>query len=178
MTMILTIDKTSTIATNDTSVAPSAKRSRKNRKAEAQAADMQAETLGTDMASDIDTETESEQSTTAQDHAAVETSPEATTAPAALQDAISPKSATKAAMVIAALRCETGATIDTLMAMTAWQAHSVRGFLSGTVKKKLGLMVTRSKDADGQQRYRITEPAFDRMQQTAAPADPAETTEA
>jgi hypothetical protein len=36
-----------------------------------------------------------------------------------------------------------------------WQAHSVRGFLSGTLKKKLGLEVTSSKAADGERRYGI-----------------------
>lgn len=178
MTMILTIDKTSTTASNDASIAPPAKRGRKSRKAEAQAAEMQGEALGTHNASKLDTETESEQSASAQDHAGVETSPEATNVSAASQDETSLKSATKAAMVIAVLRSENGATMDTIMAMTAWQAHSVRGFLSGTVKKKLGLTLARSKDADGQQRYRIVEPASDTMQQAAGPSDPAEPTEA
>jgi len=48
-----------------------------------------------------------------------------------------------------------GATLKELVAATDWQAHSVRGFLSGTIKKKLGLSVTSTRDADGARRYRI-----------------------
>jgi hypothetical protein len=48
---------------------------------------------------------------------------------------------------------EQGATLDELMAVTGWQAHSVRGFLSGTVKQKLGLSVASIKDDGGVRRY-------------------------
>ena len=48
-----------------------------------------------------------------------------------------------------------GATIDELIAATGWQAHSVRGFLAGTVKKKLNLVLESSKAGDGVRRYRI-----------------------
>jgi hypothetical protein len=41
------------------------------------------------------------------------------------------------------------------MKATGWQAHSVRGFLSGTVGKKMGLAVTSSKGDDGERRYSV-----------------------
>ena len=42
-----------------------------------------------------------------------------------------------------------------MMQATDWQQHSVRGFLAGTVKKKLGFSLTTSKAAGGVRRYRI-----------------------
>ena len=48
-----------------------------------------------------------------------------------------------------------GANIEEMMQATNWQQHSVRGFLAGTVKKKLGFTLKSSK-ADGDvRRYRI-----------------------
>jgi hypothetical protein len=48
-----------------------------------------------------------------------------------------------------------GAGIEEMMQATDWQQHSVRGFLAGTVKKKLGFSLTSSKLDDGVRRYRI-----------------------
>lgn len=48
-----------------------------------------------------------------------------------------------------------GASIADMMQATNWQQHSVRGFLAGTVKKKLGFVLTSSKAADDVRHYRI-----------------------
>jgi len=48
-----------------------------------------------------------------------------------------------------------GATLKELMKATSWQAHSVRGFLSGTVGKKMGLVVSSTKGDDGERTYSI-----------------------
>ena len=61
----------------------------------------------------------------------------------------------KTAEILVLLQRPGGATLKELIKATGWQAPSVRGFLSGTVRKKLGLAVERVK-ADGQDSpYRI-----------------------
>jgi hypothetical protein len=61
---------------------------------------------------------------------------------------------TKHARIIAMLRTSAGATIASLVA-TEWQQHSVRGFLAGVVRKKLGLNLV-SEQTDKGRVYRIT----------------------
>lgn len=62
---------------------------------------------------------------------------------------------TKLQQMEAMLRRQEGATIGQLSKALNWQSHSIRGAMSGTLKKKQGLAVTVSK-ADGQDRvYRI-----------------------
>ena len=70
------------------------------------------------------------------------------------------KSDTKTAQVIAMLQSPNGATIADMMQTTGWQAHSVRGFLAGTVRRKLKLDLQSTK-VDGQRVYRVpvNEPA-------------------
>ncbi len=62
---------------------------------------------------------------------------------------------TKQALMIDLLKRKKGATIEAIVEATGWQPHSVRGAISGTLKKKLGLMVTSEKPGDGPRRYRI-----------------------
>ena len=52
---------------------------------------------------------------------------------------------TKQETLIEMLRAEGGATIDEIVAATGWQAHTVRGAMSGALKKKLGLTITSEK---------------------------------
>ncbi|MGQ0456257.1 MAG: DUF3489 domain-containing protein [Hyphomicrobium sp.] len=62
---------------------------------------------------------------------------------------------TKHDRVLSLLNRRDGATIPEMMAATDWQQHSVRGFLAGTVKKKLGFTLTSSKTAGELRRYKI-----------------------
>ena len=61
----------------------------------------------------------------------------------------------KTAQVLDLLKRSDGATLKELMKATGWQAHSVRGFLSGALGKKMGLMVTSTKAADEERRYSV-----------------------
>ena len=61
----------------------------------------------------------------------------------------------KKAEIIALLEKPKGATLAELMRVTKWQAHSVRGFISGTLGKKLGLKVESAKREDGERVYSI-----------------------
>jgi hypothetical protein len=61
----------------------------------------------------------------------------------------------KTGQVLDLLKRPGGATLQELMAATGWQPHSVRGFLSGTVRKKMGLAVNSSKGQDGDRTYSV-----------------------
>ncbi len=64
---------------------------------------------------------------------------------------------TKQAILIEMLKRSKGATIADMAAKTGWQMHSVRGAISGALKKKLGLSVT-SETVEGRGRvYRIVQ---------------------
>src|ERR1039457_6553087 len=86
-------------------------------------------------------------------------------APKAKQAAKAPKAAkpkaegvregSKTAMVLALIQRAKGATLAEIMETTSWQAHSVRGFISGTLGKKMGLTVSSAKREDGTRVYSI-----------------------
>jgi hypothetical protein len=58
-------------------------------------------------------------------------------------------------LILGLLRRKQGATIAELQKISGWQAHSVRGFLSGTVKKRLELNLTSANGKDGERRYSV-----------------------
>ncbi len=61
----------------------------------------------------------------------------------------------KTAKVLDLLKRSDGATLKEIMKATGWQAHSVRGFLSGTLRKKMGLTVTSMRSEDGERNYAL-----------------------
>jgi hypothetical protein len=61
----------------------------------------------------------------------------------------------KTAKILDLLKRPGGVTSKELMKATGWQPHSVRGFLSGTVGKKLGLPVRSVKGEDGERSYSV-----------------------
>ena len=90
-------------------------------------------------------------------------------APASFRSAARPN--TKHARIIAMLRTPAGATVAALMTATDWQQHSVRGFLAGVVRKKLGLNLVSEQTGKGRV-YRIKDgkaspAAADRAKQAA-----------
>jgi hypothetical protein len=62
----------------------------------------------------------------------------------------------KTATCLAMLRQSDGVSLQQLVQATGWQAHSVRGFLSGAVRKKMGLALESVEAPDGIRRYRVT----------------------
>lgn len=63
----------------------------------------------------------------------------------------------KKAIVLDMLKRSEGATLKDIMAATTWQAHSVRGFISGAITKKMGLKVESFKKDDGERGYRLAQ---------------------
>jgi hypothetical protein len=64
----------------------------------------------------------------------------------------------KLATLVELLSRPEGATIEAMTAATGWQAHSVRGAMSGSLKKAMGLAIASEKNEAGRV-YRITEGA-------------------
>jgi hypothetical protein len=76
-------------------------------------------------------------------------------APQTASQAATAKPASKTAVILALLQRAKGATLAQIMEATSWQAHSVRGFISGTLGKKLGLTVNSVKNEGGERTYSI-----------------------
>jgi hypothetical protein len=75
---------------------------------------------------------------------------------ATARDAAKPaREGSKKAIVLELLRRPEGATLADIQAATSWQAHSVRGFLSGALGKKMGLTIESIKTPDGARSYRL-----------------------
>ena len=69
----------------------------------------------------------------------------------------SSKTPSKQAIFLDLLGQPEGANLGQFMDATGWQAHSVRGFISGFIKKKKGLTVISEKTDGGERIYHVTE---------------------
>lgn len=76
--------------------------------------------------------------------------------PTKAADKTKSREGSKTATLLALLHRKDGATTAELLKVSGWQPHSLRGFLSGTVKKKMGLTVVSSKREDGGRSYSIS----------------------
>ncbi len=74
----------------------------------------------------------------------------------AKQGATEARDGSKKAEVLDLLRRKQGATLAEIMKATGWQAHTVRGFVSGTLTKKLGLKVESFRTEDKERTYRVS----------------------
>ena len=74
--------------------------------------------------------------------------------PERVAGSLAPRAGSKQAQVIDLFRRAEGATVAEVMTATGWQPHTVRGIVSGTLKKKLGLTVVSAKEERGRV-YRI-----------------------
>jgi hypothetical protein len=76
-------------------------------------------------------------------------------APKGAKKASGVRDGSKTAKLLDLLKRSGGVTAEELMKITGWQPHSVRGFLSGTIGKKMGLTVTSTKGEDGVRSYSV-----------------------
>jgi len=76
--------------------------------------------------------------------------------PARTREAATPRAESKGAKILALIRRPKGATLAEIAKLTGWQNHSIRGYLSGTVGKKMGLTVESVKREDGERVYSIS----------------------
>ena len=86
-------------------------------------------------------------------------SPKSVTTPGTKVRAAAPRrrqrQQTKTQIALSLLERSKGATIAEMQDAMGWQAHSVRGFLAGTVKKMPGVILVSEKQENGLRRYRV-----------------------
>ena len=82
--------------------------------------------------------------------------PKATKAATAKDATPTAREGSKKAIVLELIRRTDGASIKEIMDVTQWQTHSIRGFISGGLGKKMGLTVESFKRPDGDRAYRLT----------------------
>jgi hypothetical protein len=70
-------------------------------------------------------------------------------------EAAASREGSKKAAVLELLRRKDGATMAEIAKATGWQNHSIRGFISGQLTKKMGLVVESTKNEAGGRSYRI-----------------------
>ncbi len=73
----------------------------------------------------------------------------------AAKKASAPREGSKKETVLALMRRKDGATLAEIAKATEWQSHSIRGFISGTLGKKMGLTVESTKNAAGERTYKL-----------------------
>jgi hypothetical protein len=78
-----------------------------------------------------------------------------TARPGAKRAANTAREGSKKAEVLELMRRKQGATLDAIMKLTGWQAHTVRGFVSGTLIKKLGLKIESFRSEEKERTYRV-----------------------
>jgi Protein of unknown function (DUF3489) len=71
------------------------------------------------------------------------------------KESAGPREGSKTDRILELLKRAGGVTAKELTKVTGWQPHSIRGFLSGTVGKKMGLAVMSTKGEDGERSYSV-----------------------
>ena len=79
----------------------------------------------------------------------------ATRAASAHKPATAARGGSKTGKILDLLKRPGGVSLKELVKATRWQPHSVRGFLSGTLGKKMGTPVKSFKSSDGDHSYRL-----------------------
>lgn len=87
-----------------------------------------------------------------------QTAPDAATSAQDAPKAHTQREGTKQATLIAMLAAPSGATVAEIMAATGWLAHTVRGAMAGSLKKKLGMQIDSAKE-EGRGRVYRSQPA-------------------